>query len=681
MRHPVQNVLLAGAGAVLLLGAGPLGPALAQPTVAAQRLSDMMAEAVRANVDHIFAAGRCDQAGMDAAAARLNELAVESRRIDQAAQAAGQFADVDPRVSRAITQNIASLRDQARARRARCEPRTERPRDVGFAVRDERAVAAILQAEDQFEAGLLRYEDAVSRCDDAAMREADDQIGAGLAILFAADRRGLLAPGRFDQVRQQLEDRVSAALQGRSCPPAEQQPIVQEPAQVGTTGPAPQPEDSILDEITPPRDLLGRTADQELAPQAGPPAAPRPTVDRSALIGLRAALERADNACDSPAFERARQRLLVALDALIAAETDEARISGLVRERDEARVRAMRPCPPPAVIPLPGPVGAVPPGPAFGINFGIGQADIPLTGIGVQRAGPPGATPEEFGGRSLGKIDFIEVGGFLDFNAAGTGVRVGISYGEGDGGSSFTVPSGGGIDSGIVYGAPAPSGSSGVIAPFGLSGEISSEYSELSLLISARMFSAISPPRRVHSIFSSSIFVNYTNRELLTFGDAVGSGRLSNFDFEFGQDREQRVRDNMIEAGANFQALRAVANRISLRAEGSAGVYHHRSRLRSVERNTSNFGPSSDRDFTIEINERDSGIGFHGFIAPGVELQVSRNVALNFGGAVDYRSRVGAIFNPNSGDQVFFEGLTTALDADDAWSWRAVAGVTVRFGR
>src|SRR3546814_6499808 len=79
--------------------------------------------------------------------------------------------------------------------------------------------------------------------------------------------------------------------------------------------------------------------------------------------------------------------------------------------------------------------------------------------------------------------------------------------------------------------------------------------------------------------------------------------------------------------------------------------------LTSVERNLCNFCPASDRDFIIAIDDSDDGFGFHGEVGAALELRLSPAVSLFVGGSADYWSSVGAIFNPSSGDEVFFDGL------------------------
>src|SRR3546814_7146589 len=92
-----------------------------------------------------------------------------------------------------------------------------------------------------------------------------------------------------------------------------------------------------------------------------------------------------------------------------------------------------------------------------------------------------------------------------------------------------------------------------------------------------------------------------------------------------------------------------------------------------------NFCPASDRDFIIAIDDSDDGFGFHCEVGAALELRLSPAVSLFVGGSADYWSSVGAIFNPSSGDEVFFDGLNTALRTEDVWPWRAGGGLIVRF--
>src|SRR3546814_18472390 len=93
-----------------------------------------------------------------------------------------------------------------------------------------------------------------------------------------------------------------------------------------------------------------------------------------------------------------------------------------------------------------------------------------------------------------------------------------------------------------------------------------------------------------------------------------------------------------------------------------------------------NFGPMADRDFVNEVEDSEDGFGFEGEAGAALEFRLSPRFSIFAGGSARYLSDVGAIFNPNSGDQVFIDGLTTTLQTEDLWSYQGKAGIVLRFG-
>lgn len=310
----------------------------------------------------------------------------------------------------------------------------------------------------------------------------------------------------------------------------------------------------------------------------------------------------------------------------------------------------------------------------FSANIGIrgGQTAMPRTGIGFRREGAPGTAPEEFA--ALTPDTFFTIGGGIGADLGDFGLRA--SYLAGDGSTSFDIAPGGGIDSGIVYGGPAPSGSSGLATPFGLSGAMDIEFSQFSAGASLPLFRE----RTGNTAYYGGFALNYHYLDRDYLGTAAGSGTSQSFTFEFSQLREQSLEEHIVELGYSgkfiFNANGDVRPFIATRAF----VYYIDTDLDSIERNLSNFGPPDDQDFTLRYNRSDNDIGFHGGISAGVFVPLNDNVSIVIGGEVDYLSTIGAIFNPNSGDQVFFDGLTTDLRNDDSLTWSVGVGVSIGLG-
>ena len=428
-----------------------------------------------------------------------------------------------------------------------------------------------------------------------------------------------------------------------------------------------------------------RTAPAPVAqpdPPAPPPTPPR--ADRSSLIGARAAVRVAGETCDPVAYQAAKDRLLNLLDALIADEPDEDRSQALIRERDEVRRLVPPACDPeesildeieergrprrPRGLPSLQEEAYLP----MEFWFDAGAAEIPPTGIGVTRDGASGQAPETDAGLTRDKISTIGFGGAFGFGR----VRVRAHYVEGDASTAFDVqPISGGFN-GAVFGASSESGSSGTGAGSAtLAGATAVDLSQFGLGVD---LTVAQPTPATRLYFSFDYFRRVQHHDLSL------TGTVSTV--QFSQERDQRVRDHGFGVGIGAEArlpLHGSADGgtgLSARLTGRVQAYRLDSDLRSAERNVSNFGPASDRDFTIEIADGDNGFGVAAVAGAELDYAVSPGFSIFAGGTVGYRSRVSAVFNPNSGDQVFFDGLTTGLTRDDFWSYGARIGIRIGGG-
>lgn len=429
--------------------------------------------------------------------------------------------------------------------------------------------------------------------------------------------------------------------------------------------------DSIVDD---PNAALGP---QGLAPDDAPPrAAPPPVgprVEPSTLFSLEGNLSAALRDCDRPAFEAAKQRMLALLDQLTAQESEPARKARWQAQRAQVEGRVFPdPC---ARDVAQGPART----PLIGVFFSIDRMDVPGTGIGFLRDGPPGEVPEIFAGETAKRVTVNRVGGAWQ---SPKGLRVEIDYGWGDARRTFDLapPPGGGA--GPVYGAESLSGSTGIAAPFPVRGETRVEVEDIGAYIEIPIGGGdVRLPRRRIQPFAFAearrLRINYDGT--LTGGGTFGGE--DGFAFGYGQERDQRVRDTMIGVGAGGRADVPLGDGFSLFADARAGAYWQRSSLKSVERNSNNFTGPPDEDFTYRTDKDDDGIGFHGALSAGVDIALSAAVTLRLGGRADYRSRAGAPFNPHSGDQIRLDGLSTGLRHKGLWNWGGFAGIIVSLGR
>ncbi|HYD12998.1 MAG TPA: hypothetical protein VEC11_09135 [Allosphingosinicella sp.] len=328
-----------------------------------------------------------------------------------------------------------------------------------------------------------------------------------------------------------------------------------------------------------------------------------------------------------------------------------------------------------------GPIGNMPQQPDANVLWGdyfyvaghMGESDVPQTGIGVTRAGAPGVAPETDAGTTGDRVSTVGFEGALGFGE----FRVHVGYSEGDASTSFDVqPISGGFN-GAVFGALSPAGSSGIGASsVTLAGQTEVDLSRFRIGADLE----VAQPAPATRIFLSFDYF----RDVRTYSSSL-TGATGGV--QFSQERDQRVRDHAFGLGVGaetripFGSATDGGKGLSLRLDARVQAYLLDSDLRSIEHNISNFGPVSDRDFTIEIEESESDIGVAAAASGELDYALTRGFAIFAGGSVEYRSRVGGVFNPNSGDQVFFDGLTTGLTSNDFWSYGARIGIRVAFGR
>ncbi len=322
--------------------------------------------------------------------------------------------------------------------------------------------------------------------------------------------------------------------------------------------------------------------------------------------------------------------------------------------------------------------------------IGYGEVDLPGTGIGFRRDGPIGTAPEEFAVESKDRVSIFEVSGDVRFRG---GYFATGSYSQGDSRAYAEVPSG--TDSGIVYGELSPGGSSGIAAAGGLSAAIEEDYESFGFGIGYDLDLwrdllgiCIADPQGARErcgpsaggsfSFKAAPYIEYSHvtRKLLSEAQYAGAGGGS-FVVDFSQTRDQHLRDTYLEAGIIPAASWSTPGGISLGVEAVLAAYRYDSKLESIEENRNNVTGPPDENFIVTIRDDADGWGFRGGAGAFVSYEITPRVLVGIRGRYDYRSDVGTVFNPSSGDQVFFDGLTTALEHRSAQSWSAAAVLTV----
>lgn len=252
----------AAALALGLLGA-MLPPEVAAQSTPLQQLERLSDQARAADDAHAEAAKVCDREAMARHSQTLNRLARESRRVAEAARAAGEFATIDPETAARLAAIIATRARVAAGRQ---------PENCG-----ERE-AARKEYFDKIEGMLSAMESARLRGDCEAVRELAEQAAHDIT----ADRPiGYVDGAEADALQRRLRE-----AQGRLCPPVPNP--TGDPAGGGIRQQPP---------TEAPRQAAGQT-------QFEPPP---PNVDRALTLNFEHA--KAANRCDGPEMTRLLQEL------------------------------------------------------------------------------------------------------------------------------------------------------------------------------------------------------------------------------------------------------------------------------------------------------------------------------------------------------------------------------------
>lgn len=307
---------------------------------------------------------------------------------------------------------------------------------------------------------------------------------------------------------------------------------------------------------------------------------------------------------------------------------------------------------------------------------------LPRTGIGVARAGAPGAAPENFAGQTPRRVNGFGISaGFQTKIAPDFDLRATGTYERGDARTDFTTPVStptSRFDTGIVYGRLS-NGSSGIIAGFGGTGSARVDLEEWG--IGGEVGWQIGEPSYLPYAVGLRAFVgaDYKRSERRHDLSIASSGVSSGFTFNFSQTRLQKLEEDYVGFTGGIEAALPICEDMDLDLRLSGGPYRVATRLSSTERNTANFGPMGNQNLTIAIDQRDETWGGRLKAEAGLEYRVSETFALTANARYEYRSDVGSVVNPNSGDQVFFGGQTTRIGRDAWEAWSVGLGGRLRF--
>lgn len=309
---------------------------------------------------------------------------------------------------------------------------------------------------------------------------------------------------------------------------------------------------------------------------------------------------------------------------------------------------------------------------------------LPRVGVGVRRDGPPGGAPERFAGETPRRVNQFGIsGGFQTKIAAGFNLRAELRYASGDASADIATPASTAqtrVDTGIVYGRLS-NGSSGIIAGFGSTGRTKVEATDFEFngavgMSAAEVFAEAQG-------FRIEIGFDYAHSERRHDLSIASSGISGGFTFNFAQSRLQQLDEDYFGLSTGLEFALPVSKTtdggLTFSGRINIGPYFRDTRFRGTERNTANFGPMGNRDITLDFAEDKSAWGGRFKSSTALEYRLKGGITLTVGGGVDYLSDVGAVVNPNSGDQLFFLGQTTRIERADLFSWRAGGGLRIPF--
>jgi hypothetical protein len=247
-----------------------------------------------------------------------------------------------------------------------------------------------------------------------------------------------------------------------------------------------------------------------------------------------------------------------------------------------------------------------------------------------------------------------------------------MQYAFGEDEDDGFVEDGTGIDTGFVYADFSPGGSTGVnIGDRGL--DWTSEVDVASLNIEAKL------ARRSNGPATWFAYTDFLHLERDHNARALGQVVFPGMTFDITQERQQTITDNLIGVGAGLQFGAKPTSWLNLGGWVSGGVFHRWSELDSRERNVCGLCGPADADFTLNLDDEDSGVTWVAAAGVFAEIPLGERISIGLGADVNYIDEVGMVYNPSSGDDVFVDGKHTALTSNALFTWGARLGVKFRF--
>ncbi len=176
------------------------------------------------------------------------------------------------------------------------------------------------------------------------------------------------------------------------------------------------------------------------------------------------------------------------------------------------------------------------------ISGGVERARVPVTGIGFVRDGAPGVAPEFPAITSPRTITIMDFAGSLALDK----FQAAVSYAKGDGHEVASIR---GLDTGIVYGALSPSGSSGIAGVTEGDGSMAYNFESYSLGANYRLLDTDPFGHMALQAYIEGTWVHNKAKYTGTFGSQVD---LGGFIATLAQTRDQKVSEDQFELGLRF---------------------------------------------------------------------------------------------------------------------------------
>jgi hypothetical protein len=274
-----------------------------------------------------------------------------------------------------------------------------------------------------------------------------------------------------------------------------------------------------------------------------------------------------------------------------------------------------------------------------------------------------------------------------DNNLQGYTVDVGIkpknsdfqltySFTSADGSSSGQIASGTG-NVGIVYNDFSPGGSTGIaIGASGLDVQTDTEYKshqfELARIVDVALWGGGKKSQR----FDFGVGARFDKTDHMamvstpTFSDISSQSDQLIKEKSFFLSAETSIKLTQFEFGRGISGVRILP-----RIEGG----YRRANLDSSQINICGLCGASDQNFTINIEDKDSGAYFGAELGASVDFPLADNVGVRFMANTWWRSDQAGVQNPETGDDLFVRNQPTQLYTGDTTGYMFGAGLVGRF--